>query len=117
MGGGLDVIVDARALQEPEYAERGIGRRAASLIAHARGAAPELECARLIALVDPGLPPLSAPLRALFDAERSTADTGAMRRKLWFVEPSPMTHDPLFVGRLLRIRACFRRPWFTTSSR
>jgi glycosyltransferase involved in cell wall biosynthesis len=101
VSGGLDVVVDARALQEPEYAERGIGRLAASLLAHARGAAPELECARLIALVDPGLPPLSAPLRALFDAERGTADTGAMERKAWFVEPSPMTHDPLFVARLI----------------
>ncbi|HTU55359.1 MAG TPA: glycosyltransferase [Acetobacteraceae bacterium] len=97
----LDVIVDARALQEPEYAERGIGRLAASLLAHARGAAPELECARLIGLVDRGLPPLSAPLRALFDAERSTADTGAMERTVWFVEPSPMTHDPLFAARLI----------------
>jgi glycosyltransferase involved in cell wall biosynthesis len=98
---GLAVVVDARALQEPEYAERGIGRLAASLLANARGAAPELECARLIALVDPGLPPLSAPLRALFDAERRTADTGAMERKVWFVEPSPMTHDPLFAARLI----------------
>ncbi|HUA76833.1 MAG TPA: hypothetical protein VMA86_04125, partial [Acetobacteraceae bacterium] len=99
MSAERDILVDARALQDPEYAERGIGRLAANLLAHARGAAPGLADARLIALVDARLPKLSAPRRALFDAERCTADTGTMRHPTWFIAPSPMTHDPLFTAR------------------
>ncbi len=103
----LDIIVDARALQDPEYAGRGIGRLTASLLAHARAAAPALAHARLIALTDPRLPPLSSERGTLFDAARTTAGTGTMRHPTWFIAPSPMTHDPLFVGRLVAHPAVF----------
>ncbi len=107
MGQELDVVVDARALQDPEYAGRGIGRLAANLLAHAREAMPALAGARLIALTDPQLPPLSPARRALFDAGRVTADTGTMRHPTWFIAPSPMTHDPLFTARLVAQPAVF----------
>lgn len=101
MSGPLDVILDARVLQDPDYAGRGIGRLTANLLAHARAAAPALAGARLIALVDARLPPLAPARRALFDAERVTADTATLRRPTWFVAPSPLTHDPLFTARLV----------------
>ncbi len=96
-----DILVDARALQDPEYSRRGIGRLTSNLVASARTAAPELEAARFLALVDPAMPPLSPAHRALFDAERCAASPAALHRPAWFIEPSPMTHDPLFVARLL----------------
>ncbi|MDA8050850.1 MAG: hypothetical protein M0002_12720 [Rhodospirillales bacterium] len=41
-----DILVDARALQDPEYSGRGIGRLTANLLAFARAAAPDLAGAR-----------------------------------------------------------------------
>ncbi|MGH7101460.1 MAG: glycosyltransferase [Acetobacteraceae bacterium] len=102
-----DILVDARALQDPEYATRGIGRLASNLLADARTALPELAGSRLIALVDHAMPPLSPAHRALFDAERSTAWPASLARPLWFVALSPMTHDPLFAAPLLRDASIF----------
>ena len=107
MNASLDVLIDVRALQDPAYSRRGIGRLTTNLLAHARTAAPQLERARFIALVDPALPPLTLADRALFDLERTTANPGALRRSTWFIEASPMTHDPLFVASLLIHPAIF----------
>ncbi|MGH7084841.1 MAG: hypothetical protein ACREFN_07600, partial [Acetobacteraceae bacterium] len=101
------ILVDARALQDPEYATRGVGRLASNLLAHARTALSPLECTRLIALVDHAMPPLSPAYRALFDAERSTAWPASLARPLWFIALSPMTHDPLFTAPLLREPSIF----------
>ncbi len=92
------MLVDARCLQDPDFAGRGIGRHAASLLAHApRGAGT-----RLVGLIDRALPPPEPALfDTLFDALRPNSYTGAMRRPACLVQPSPMTHDPLFVARLL----------------
>ncbi len=95
-----DVILDLRCLQDPEFAQRGIGRHAASLLRHARDT-PAIAGCRLIGLLDPKLPELPAGLRALLDGVRHTGYTGALQRPTALVQLSPMTHDPLFVGRLL----------------
>lgn len=96
-----DILIDARVLQDKEYARRGIGRLTSNLVAAARAAVPALAAARFLALVDPTMLPLSPAHRALFDAEQSTARPVLLRHPAWFIEPSPMTHDPLFVARLL----------------
>ncbi len=96
-----DVIVDVRCLQDPNYATRGIGRHATALLEGARASPTIARGARLIALQDPAMPALSARHRAVFDGVRTTAYTGALTRPVWFLQLSPMTHDPLFVARLL----------------
>ncbi len=94
----LSCLIDLRALQDPNYAERGIGRHARALLDHARAGLPD---ARLIGLADPNLPPLPAAVRGLVDSVRGSAYTGALRGPCCHVQLSPMTHDPLFVARLL----------------
>lgn len=94
-----DVIVDVRCLQDPRFAGRGIGRHSTALL---EGARDQAGVGRLIALHDPALPPLSGRTRAVFDMLRPTAATFTLDRPVWFVELSPMTHDPLFVARLLQ---------------
>ncbi len=97
-----DVIVDVRCLQDPNFADRGIGRHAAALIEGARESPTLARGARLIALHDQALPPIAANWRRLFDDHVSTAYATTLSvRPVWFVELSPMTHDPLFVARLL----------------
>lgn len=95
----VDFIIDARCLQAPAYRERGVGRHSANLVKLARRfVAPD---SRLIALVDPLEEALSARHAALFDAMRSTAYSGALNRRTWFVELSALSHDPLFVASLV----------------
>ena len=97
-----DVVVDVRCLQDPNFADRGIGRHAAALLEGARASPALAAGARLVALHDPALPPLAPRWHALFDDHRATAYAAVLPgRPAWFVELSPMTHDPLFVARLL----------------
>jgi glycosyltransferase involved in cell wall biosynthesis len=91
-------LIDLRCLQDPAYRDRGIGRHARVLLAHARAGLPRT---RLVGIADPQMPALSGADRAMVDAFRTTSYTGAMTEPCCFVQLSPMTHDPLFVGRLL----------------
>ncbi len=99
-----DVYVDVRCLQDPNYADRGIGRHALTLLAHAR-AEPAIAACRLIGITDPALPPLPDMTAALLDEIRTTGYGGALERAPVLAQLSPMTHDPLMVGRLLHHRA------------
>ena len=91
-------IVDVRCLQDPLYRERGIGRHAAALLVAARASMPHY---RIVGLTDPEMPALHPTVRAMVDDLRHTAYTGAMIDPCIFVQLSAMTHDPLFVARLL----------------
>lgn len=91
---GVEIVIDARSLQDPDYADRGVGRHALNLLRHAPAEA------RLTALADPSLPPLPDEAARLFHRIRPNAYLPAGGRSC-FVQPSPMTHDPLFAGRLL----------------
>lgn len=99
--GALDILLDVRCLQDEPYRNRGVGRVSASLLTFARSALPDPDHARLVGIVDPLLPPLEPRHRDLLDAVRPSAYTGRLTRPTWFLELSPMTHDPLFVARLL----------------
>ena len=98
------VFIDVRCLQDANYADRGIGRHALCLLQHAR-AEPAVAACRLIGVIDPALPPLPDTTRALLDEVRTTGYGGALERAPVLAQLSPMTHDPLVVGRLLHHRA------------
>ena len=98
--GGFDVVLDLRCLQDPNYARRGVGRHALALLRHAP---PDL---RLVGLVDTSLPALLPEARDAVavtgvNAYAASPAGAAPRRPACFVMLSPMTHDPLFVARLL----------------
>ena len=94
------VAVDVRCLQDQNYAERGVGRHAISLL---HGAPSSV---RLIGISDPTFPPLRADAEALLHRVCPTAYAAITssrsdgRPLSAFVSLSPMTHDPLFTARL-----------------
>ena len=60
----MQLFVDARCLQDPNFASRGIGRHSAGVIRHARHFLPApLE---LIALVDEKMPAIAQEYRGSF---------------------------------------------------
>ncbi len=101
-----EIVVDARCLQDHAYVDRGIGRHALVLLEGARQL-PALASLRMVALTDPAMPPLAPAHRALFAGELHSAYAVARAWEAraeadrWFLSLSPMTHDPLFVARLL----------------
>lgn len=104
---GRAIVVDARCLQDPDYARRGVGRHSLALLRHAP------EGFRLIGLVDPCLPDLIEEASDAFDALRINAyaaHSGAAPndRPVAYISLSPMTHDPLFGGRILADSALLR---------
>ena len=97
----LDVIFDARCFQTVHLRQRGIGRHALSLVRHAREVVGTRYDVRLLAVVDGSLPPLPEDIADLFDEIRPNAYVSALAPSSWFIALSPMTHDPLFVARLV----------------
>ncbi len=94
------LLIDVRCLQDPNFVARGIGRHSLELLRHARNT-PRIAACRLIGLIDPALPPLRDAARDTLDAVRTTAFPSTQNPVAGFLQLSPMTHDPLFVGRLL----------------
>ena len=97
----LDVIFDARCIQDSNHRTGGIGSNAVALLSCAREMIGTEYDVRLLSVTDPLLPPLPQEIDSLFDDRRQNSYTGTLVRPSWFVAPSPMTHDPLFVARLL----------------
>lgn len=97
--GGRDILVDARCLQDPLYAGRGIGRLAAALLQAGRESVAAVAGARWRALTDPALPALAPAVRGLFDAATTIAAPAVAGG--WLVSLSPLTHDPLATARLV----------------
>jgi len=98
---GLDVLLDVRCLQDEAYKDRGVGRVATTLLTFAKSMVEAPGGIRLVGICDSSLPALKSPYRDLLDEVRLNAYTGRLTRSTWFVQLSPMTHDPLFVARLL----------------
>jgi glycosyltransferase involved in cell wall biosynthesis len=93
----VDFVLDMRCLQDEGYATRGIGRHSLNLLRQA----PRNPGTRFIGLVDPDLPELTPDTRDLLDCVRTNSYTGTLNRPVYFIEFSPMTHDPLFNARML----------------
>ncbi len=92
----MRIIIDLRCLQDPDYATRGIGQHARGIIAHRPPATT------LIGLADPRLPPLPMEIIESLDATRPNGYFDDPPAGTVFLNPSPMTADPLFVARLLQ---------------
>lgn len=99
----IRIVVDGRCLQDPHYATRGIGQHVRALLrSRERHGGSDLF---LTAVLDRDLPPLNSEDSELFDERRTTAYLpgaylpGGEARA--FLSPSPMTHSPLPMARLL----------------
>ncbi len=97
---GPHIAVDVRALQDDNYATRGIGRHTMFVVSLLR----QIEGVRLIPVGDPLLEPLLDEAAPLFDTPMQTMPelAGAL-----YFNPSPLTHDTsLFVTALRRGMRC-----------
>jgi glycosyltransferase involved in cell wall biosynthesis len=94
------LLIDARCLQHPGYATRGIGRHIETMLR----AAPAAVCRdfMITALIDPVLPRLAPPVATLFDNFTTTAYAACHRAGSVFLNPAPLAFSPLPVGGLLR---------------
>jgi len=102
------VYVDARALQDPDYRFRGVGQHSASLLRALRHFSWSAKRPRIIAVIDPGMEPITPLHGLLFDdianLSRPELDSGVC----WFVSLSPMTHDPVKVSGFLLSTEIFK---------
>ncbi len=94
------MVLDLRALQDPNYARRGIGRHTLALLQNAP------ENVRMVGLIDPDLPDPIAEAAELVSETHQNAYAalhalGSKSRHAPYVALSPMTHDPLFGARFL----------------
>jgi glycosyltransferase involved in cell wall biosynthesis len=95
-----NVILDIRCLQDPNYAERGIGRHTTAIL---RNTPDDF---RVFGLTDPALGALSPKAKDTVDGLYLNAYAGSKSGTPsappdCFVMMSPMTHDVLFPARLL----------------
>lgn len=95
----LTVFLDARCLQDPDFRNRGIGSHIASLVLSITSVSDRNP--RLIAMIDPGLPPLAGPIRDRVDAVVSHANPVIPADGALFIAASPMTHSPSRFMRLV----------------
>jgi glycosyltransferase involved in cell wall biosynthesis len=89
----MRLIIDLRCLQDPDYAERGIGNHARGLVT--RAPAP------FIGIIDPRLPPLPADIAGLAAELSPHAYLPNLPPGTVFLNPSPMGPDQIFIARLL----------------
>jgi glycosyltransferase involved in cell wall biosynthesis len=87
------LIIDMRCLQDPNYAERGIGNHARCIIASAP--------APFTAIIDPHLPPLPKSLAALAAQTVPHAYIPDIPPGAIFLNPSPMSPDQNFITPIL----------------
>jgi glycosyltransferase involved in cell wall biosynthesis len=90
------IIIDLRCLQDPAYATRGIGQHARGIITHRPAG-----IGRLTGLIDPLLPLPEPEILDQFDAVQANNVFAALPAGTIFLNPSPMTADPLFTAPLL----------------
>jgi FkbM family methyltransferase len=88
------VLVDARSLQDPGLALRGVGQYAREFVRAAAATG-----ARVHLLVDPALPELDGEPAAFATVEAVTEQLAT--NVGWLIQPSPMTHDQWPLTRLL----------------
>ena len=93
------MFLDVRCLQDPRFRQRGIGSHASSLLTSARRVSQAK--LRLVAMVDPELPPLDESIVAGVDAVVSHANPVIPREGALFIATSPMTHQPSRFMRLV----------------
>lgn len=95
-----NLVIDLRCLQDPNYAERGIGNHARCIVATAP--------ARFIGIFDPALPPLPPDVAELAAVLSPHAYLPGLTPGSVFLNPSPMTPGQNFVARLLLDKNIFK---------
>jgi glycosyltransferase involved in cell wall biosynthesis len=95
-----NIVFDVRCLQDARYRDRGVGRLAANLVRSARKFAGSRQDVRIIGIADDALPPLEQRFSIHLD-ETHMNSYPAGENPCWFIQLSPMTHDPLHVARIL----------------
>ena len=95
------VVFDMRCLQDEAYCARGVGKVASAIVTHARDYLTPRHDWHAVGLLDRELPDLAPQHLQLIDEVRYSARGKHACRNTLFVSLSPMTHDPLFVARLL----------------
>ncbi|MCW8306157.1 glycosyltransferase [Acidiphilium sp. PA] len=93
------LLIDARCLQRPDFARRGIGMHLATMLA----ASPTAAFA-ITLLFDPALPPPDPDLAVLGEAVTMTA-YAASRTPGVFLQPAPFSLPPGRTARLLQTRS------------
>jgi glycosyltransferase involved in cell wall biosynthesis len=94
------LLIDARCLQHPDYATRGIGRHIETMLR----AAPRALCGafEVTALIDPALPPLDETVLRLFGRLTTTAYAAAHAAGAIYLNPAPLSFPPTPIAGLLR---------------
>lgn len=94
------VYVDARCLQDENFALRGVGYHSHTLLKHAR----KHNVRKLIAIIDEELPPLKNNYSILFDSTQphsSISESPNQNESVIFLTLSPMTHPQWRFGPIL----------------
>lgn len=94
------VYVDARCLQDENFALRGVGYHSHTLLKHAR----KHNVRKLIAIIDEELPPLKDNYSILFDSTQphsSISESPNQNESVIFLTLSPMTHPQWRFGPIL----------------
>ncbi len=106
------IYVDARALQDPDYRFRGVGQHSSSLIDALRRREWSGRRPRLVAVTDVTREPLQPEHQRLFDAvitQPHPIPAGDERAGgVWYLNLSPMTHDPVWSQAFLNDRSIYR---------
>ncbi|HQT84653.1 MAG: hypothetical protein B7Z58_09160 [Acidiphilium sp. 37-64-53] len=93
------LLIDARCLQRPDFARRGIGVHLGTMLA-----APQAADFAITLLFDPALPPPDPDLAMLGEAATMTA-YAASRTPGVFLQPAPLSLPPGRIARLLQTTA------------
>ncbi len=101
------IYVDVRALQDPDYRFRGVGQHSASLLAALRLFDWHDHHPQMIALADPAREPLFPEHQRFFDQVQIN-NWRVVGENNWFINLSPMTHDPLMASEILLDRFVFK---------
>ena len=104
------IYVDARALQDPNYRFRGVGQHAASLLGALRRRDWGVRRPRLIAVTNVAHEELVLEHKRLFDefSLQPRPGRGVAAADAWFLQLSPMTHDPVWAAAFLEHPAIYK---------
>ena len=105
------IYVDARALQDPDYRFRGVGQHSSSLIDALRRQDWPGRRPRLVAVTDAARDALQPEHHRFFDrviTQPQPLAGGEITGVLWYLNLSPMTHDPVWAQAFLNDRSIYR---------
>lgn len=91
------LYVDLRALQDPDYRVRGIGRHVTALLRSRKRS--HLSDCKTIGLIDPRSPKLVPETMSLVDEVTGSVNPCCDGVSSVFIDGTPMTHDPRFALR------------------